>query len=199
MDERTCKGMGSSESDEWFTPKQEFLPWHRKYNFETDPATAPHNPLGCPVFFTKETNGLDWRKWQGNVWINPPYHGVGTVEKWIRAAIEYHRQTRNVVVMLLAARVETKRFHEYFWDKDRNPPGPRPGIAVHFIDHRVTFEDAQGKPGDSAFFPSMVVVIEDHGGVGVGAGAGLNNNTQKNNKKNENEPARQKTLEDFSA
>jgi DNA N-6-adenine-methyltransferase (Dam) len=109
MDERTRKGMGSSESDEWFTPKQEFLPWHRKYNFETDPATALHDPLGCPVFFTKETNGLDWRKWQGNVWINPPYHGVGTVEKWIRAAIEYHRQTCNVVVMLLAARVETKR------------------------------------------------------------------------------------------
>jgi hypothetical protein len=44
MDERTRKGIGSSESDEWFTPEHEFLPWHRKYNFETDPATAPHNP-----------------------------------------------------------------------------------------------------------------------------------------------------------
>jgi hypothetical protein len=44
MDERTRKGIGSSESDEWFTPKHEFLPWHRKYNFETDPATAAHNP-----------------------------------------------------------------------------------------------------------------------------------------------------------
>jgi hypothetical protein len=97
----------------------------------------------------------------------------------------------------LSGKGRDQKVHEYFWDKDRNPPGPRPGIAVHFIDHRVTFEDAQGKPGDSAFFPSMVVVIEDHGGVG--AGAGLNNNTQKNNKKNENEPARQKTLEDFSA
>lgn len=73
-----ASGFNSSLSDEWYTGA-EWIELARSVmgSIDTDPATsqwvnAQH--IRAPLFYTKETNGLDRsRRWQGHVWINPPY------------------------------------------------------------------------------------------------------------------------------
>lgn len=149
------KGMGSHQSVEWFTPRYIFDRYDGEYHFTTDPCTHSSNPLGCKVFYTKKDNGLE-QPWQGNVWINPPYGN--DLDKWIEKGAEYARSGSGTVVMLIAARTDTRRFHKYIWDKERGTW--RDGLRVEFLDGRIKFLSLDGKPSDSAFFPSMVVIFE---------------------------------------
>jgi site-specific DNA-methyltransferase (adenine-specific) len=66
------------------------------------------------------------------------------VEKAYREA-----QKGALVVMLLPARTDTKAFHRYIL----------PYAEIRFIEGRLRFEN-EGKPGDSAPFPSMVVIFK---------------------------------------
>lgn len=77
------------------TPLHLFQKWSKEFPFTTDPCADSNNRLGCKVYFTKETDGLkNIDKWQGIVFINPPYNGKGTVERWIKAALTYNERTR---------------------------------------------------------------------------------------------------------
>ena len=53
----------SSNSDEWETPQNLFDELNREFNFDLDVCATSDNHK-CPVYFTKEDNGLS-KNWGG--------------------------------------------------------------------------------------------------------------------------------------
>jgi site-specific DNA-methyltransferase (adenine-specific) len=62
----------ASTTDEWPTPAAFFARLDRKYRFTLDAAASPANAK-CPLYFTREQDGLaqDWGSHR--VFCNPPY------------------------------------------------------------------------------------------------------------------------------
>lgn len=143
--------MFSAQSEDWGTPKSLFEYWNELYGpFTCDPATTPENPLGTPVFYTKQNNGLE-KPWLGKIYCNPPY-GRG-IKDWVKKACEEvacgHAER---VVMLLPARTDTAWFHDLIY----RCPYQGVDARVKFLRGRVIFEGAK----NSAPFPSMLVIFE---------------------------------------
>ena len=104
------------------------------YYIYTDPCTFPNNPLKTPRFFTEETDGLDFRKWEGSVYINPPYYQED-LQKWSREATLYALfNQRNVVVMLVPVKTEQ------FWFQDLLT---KDNVKFYFFTKRLRFENTK--------------------------------------------------------
>lgn len=132
------KGLMSSKSSDWCTPKDFFTMIDDVYKFDLDPCATKENAM-CPAYFTKEDDGLT-RDWFGAVYMNPPYGRE--IGKWIQKAYEeVQKGNARFVVCLLPARTDTKWFHDYCVKGE-----------IHFIKGRLKFSNK-----DSAPFPSMLV------------------------------------------
>ena len=84
--------------------------------------------------------------WSGHtVFCNPPYGREAY--QWIKKCSEEAQKPDTTVVMLIAARTDTKAFHEYIYQK--------PNVEVRFVKGRLKF----GGSENAAPFPSMVVVF----------------------------------------
>ncbi len=133
----------SSQAD-WKTPKYVFKCLERLFGrFDLDPCTEDNN-LGTPYYYTLEDDGL-CQPWFGNVYVNPPYGK--DVGRWVEKAVnEVRSGNAQQVVMLLAARTDTKWFQRYVL-----------GFAteVLFVEGRIKFDGAK----NPAPFPSVVVVF----------------------------------------
>lgn len=136
------KSLLSSKTDNWSTPQHLFDTLNAEFHFSLDACADEHNRK-CPLYYTKEQDGLaqDWC--DHTVWCNPPYgRHVG---EWVKKAYAAS-QCGATVVMLLAARTDTAWFHDYILGK----------AEIRFIRGRLIF----GKTTDTrAPFPSMVVVF----------------------------------------
>lgn len=131
-----------SAKQDWRTPRVLYDALNAEFRFGLDAATSPDNPLGTPAFFTAADDGLaqDWSGY-GATFLNPPYKGAAA---WIaKAAAEAKKGA--TVVMLLAARVDTKAWHDYIHGK----------AEVRFIRGRLRFDGA----ARSAPFPSVIVIF----------------------------------------
>ena len=134
------KGMLTSETDEWATPKDFFDELNSIYGpFDVDVCANASNSK-CAVFFDKETDGLQ-QEWKGKCWMNPPYGR--TISKWMKKAYE-SAGNGTIVVCLVPARTDTKWWHDYAMKGQ-----------VTFIRGRLKF----GGSKNSAPFPSAVVVF----------------------------------------
>lgn len=127
----------SSNTDVWETPQAFFEELNREFRFETDVCALPENAK-CDHFFTPKTDGLA-QEWIGRCWCNPPYGRQ--IGKWVAKAATSEALT----VMLLPARTDTARFHDYCL-----------GREIRFIRGRIKFGDAK----NSAPFPSMIVIFD---------------------------------------
>src|SRR5688572_24955354 len=105
----------SSKKSDYNTPDWLFKKLNDHYDFETDPATSEDNPLNCRIYYTPATNGLDFRKWKGKVFINPPYNKEQIL--WVREAAEYNLSTKNIVIMLLPARPDTRLWQDFIFPR----------------------------------------------------------------------------------
>jgi len=133
--------MFSSQKDEWATPQDFFDGLNKQYNFTLDPCATAQNTK-CPKFYTQQDNGLI-QDWSGNVvYVNPPYSNV---KEWVKKALQESRKPNTTIVMLVAARTDTKFFHDYCTKANQ----------IFFIKGRLKF----GGSANSAPFPSMVVVF----------------------------------------
>lgn len=136
--------MFSSKTEMWATPQDLFNTIDSKYNFNLD-VCAIHENAKCKNYFTPEIDGLS-QSWEGNCWMNPPYGKE--IYKWIeKAYVESIENKKCLVVALLPARVDTKWFHNFIYNKKN--------VKVEFLKGRVKFGDAK----NSAPFPSMIVVF----------------------------------------
>ena len=142
---KLTKGMFTSNTDLWATPQDFFDKLNDEFHFDLDPCATPENAK-CPIFFTKEEDGLS-KDWQGyRVFCNPPYGRA--IAAWVKKCYEESRKPDTLVVMLIPARTDTSYFHDYIYHK----------AELRFIRGRLHFNDAeQGAP-----FPSMVVIFNRH-------------------------------------
>ncbi len=130
----------SSKSDDWATPQDLFNILDAKYHFDLDVCASAENAK-CPVYFTKEQDGLK-QEWEGVCWMNPPYGRE--IGKWIKKAYE-SAIGGAIVVCLLPARTDTAWWHDYAMKG-----------SITFLRGRLKF----GGHKNSAPFPSAIVVFD---------------------------------------
>lgn len=136
--------MFSSKTDQWATPQDFFDELNREFKFTLDPC-ADHENHKCPLYFTKETDGLK-QDWGGHtVFCNPPYGRE--MRQWIVKAFEEAKKDNTTVVLLIPARTDTSYFHDFIYKKHE----------VRFVRGRLKFGDSK----NSAPFPSMIVVMKN--------------------------------------
>ena len=142
----------SSGKDDWETPPELFEELDAEFHFDLDPCAKPKTAK-CKDFYTPEQDGLQ-QDWGGRrVFCNPPYskknRGNPGQEAWIKKCADEAKKPGTLVVMLIPARTDTRAFHEYIYNK----------AEIRFLPGRVHFY-TDGKRGDAAPFPSMIVVFE---------------------------------------
>ena len=136
------KGLMTSKTSEWATPKEFFELLDKEFNFTLDPCATSENAK-CSKFFTKVEDGLT-KDWVGErVYCNPPYGRE--IAAWVEKCDKEARNGAEVVVMLIPARTDTKYFHKYIYNK----------YEIRFIEGRLHFNESK----QSAPFPSMVIVM----------------------------------------
>ena len=139
---RLTKGVFSSTTDLWATPQDFFDKLNEEFAFDLDPCATPENAK-CPMYFTKDDDGLS-KDWQGHrVFCNPPYGSA--IKHWVKKCYEESLKPDTIVVMLIPARTDTSYFHDYIYHK----------AHLRFIRGRLKFGGSQ----QSAPFPSMVVIF----------------------------------------
>lgn len=132
----------SADKDEWATSQDFFDGLNSKYYFTLDPCADPNNAK-CSKFYTIDDDGLT-KDWGGEtVFCNPPY---SKAKDWVKKALEESSKSNTKVVLLVAARTDTKFFHDYCTKASQ----------IFFIKGRLKF----GGSKNSAPFPSMVVVFD---------------------------------------
>ena len=136
------KGLFTSKTGEWETPKWLFDELDKEFNFEIDVCATKENAK-CKRFFTKEDNA--WRKEWANVnWMNPPYGR--DIKTWVRKAFMHSTKFGKTTVALLPARTDTEWFHDYIYNK----------AEIRFLKGRLKFSGSK----NSAPFPSMIVIFK---------------------------------------
>ena len=136
------KGMYTSNSEEWGTPKGLFDRLNKEFSFTLDICASKENAK-CPKYYTKEEDALK-QEWGGVIWMNPPYGRQ--IGNWVKKAKETARQGKATVVCLLPARTDTAWWHDYAMKANE----------IRLIRGRLKFGDGKG----SAPFPSAVVVFK---------------------------------------
>lgn len=107
--------LGSSESDEWYTPG-EYIDAARRVlgHIDLDPASceAANQVVRADTFYSIDNDGLT-QPWTGRVYMNPPYgNAVGQFVS--RLVDEFNTGNVTAAVMLTAARLETRWFAPLF-------------------------------------------------------------------------------------
>lgn len=125
--------MFSSANQAWDTPQLFFDEMNNEFDFEWDLA-ASEESAKCEKYYTKEQDALK-QKWEGKCYLNPPYGRE--LPKFIKKSYEESRSGQSSIVMLIPARTDTKAFHKYIWDKDKNTW--REGVNGRFLEGRLTF------------------------------------------------------------
>jgi site-specific DNA-methyltransferase (adenine-specific) len=145
--DRINRGIFSSNTDEWATPKNLFRALDAEFNFTLDPCADETNAK-CARYFTEADDGLA-QPWDGIVFMNPPYgRDIG---KWVKKA--YEESLRGAtVVCLIPARTDTAYWHDYAMQADE----------VRFIRGRLHFGGEHERTAHNAPFPSAVVVFRPH-------------------------------------
>ena len=126
----------TSMSDHWKTPTTIYDKLNEEFNFDFDP--CPHNE-------TPDFDGLRI-EWRSSNFVNPPYSNW---QEWIKKGYEEYRKEKTVV-FLIAARTDTKAFHEIIIPY---------ATEIRFLRGRLKFIGTLGT-ARSAPFPSMVVIFK---------------------------------------
>jgi hypothetical protein len=122
------------DTREWFTPPELFDALGLR--FDLDPASPMSGPVSwvpADRFYSPRENGL-MAKWEGRVWLNPPYGppGVAFIDRMV---------AHNNGLLLIPARTETRAFQR----------AARAAEAVCFLRDRQWFIRADGYRGRSSF------------------------------------------------
>jgi len=123
------KGLFTSASQHWETPKELYDELDKEFHFNDDP---------CPLY---GEGGLD-RRWGSVTFVNPPYGKE--ISKWLLRAWE-ESIWGNTVVCLIPSRTDTRWWHEYVMKASE----------IRFLRGRLKFGDAT----NSAPFPSCIAIF----------------------------------------
>lgn len=141
------KQLFTSNKQDWETPQKLFDKLNKEFSFDLDAAANDTNNK-CFKYFSEAEDSLkqDWSIFK-SIFINPPYDSKKQ-DEFIKKAYETNKKYGNTIVLLVPARTDTKRWHDYILGKSE----------VRFLKGRLNFE-INGKPyKDPATFPSAVVI-----------------------------------------
>jgi phage N-6-adenine-methyltransferase len=158
------RGMFSSASDEWETPREFFDAVNAVFRFTLD-VCATRDNAKCERYFTKKENGLACN-WSGVCWMNPPYGRE--ISSWVKKAYESSLYAGTVVVCLLPVRTDTAWWHGYVIPHAE---------SVNFIRGRLRFSGRGPAP-----FPSALVVF-GHPQIGDGETAACETHSKKSERR----------------
>lgn len=158
-DAHVMRVMGSSDSPEWYTPRNIVdLVCQMFGTIDTDPCSNSHESPMVParILYTKEDDGLSYT-WTGKTYLNPPY---GTeISAWTDKLVdEYKAGNVTEALALLPARIDTVWFsplYNYLMCNVRgrlqfaNSPynAPFPCVVVYLGGRRSTFIETFKKIG----------------------------------------------------
>jgi hypothetical protein len=98
--------------------------------FDLDPCAPLVQPYPTAKrVYTMCNNGL-LQRWDGRVWLNPPYAN-GVIEKWLARMAEHDYGTA-----LIFARTDTEAFHRYVFEM---------ASALLFMEGRINFHLPNGE------------------------------------------------------
>lgn len=130
----------SSKTNEWYTPGR-YIEAAREVlgGIDLDPASCElaNRTVRAARFHTKADNGL-CQYWRGRVWLNPPYGKVGNDSAagiWLARLRGEFRAGRVSAGIALVNASTSEAWFQPAWD----------GV-VCFTDHRIRFNDEQGRP-----------------------------------------------------
>ena len=124
------KGLFTSASQHWATPKELYDELDKEFHFNDDP---------CPL---NGQGGLS-RMWGSSTFCNPPYGKEITV--WLFEACAQSRFRGITVVCLVPSRTDTRWWHDYCMKASE----------IRFLRGRLKFGGAK----NSAPFPSAIVIF----------------------------------------
>ena len=124
------RGLFTSASQHWSTPKELYDALDKEFNFNDDP---------CPL--KGEIDGLH-REWGTKVFLNPPYGRA--IGRWLATAWLESCKGK-LVVCLIPSRTDTRWWHDFVMKADE----------IRFLRGRLKFSNHK----NSAPFPSAIVIF----------------------------------------
>ena len=138
------KGMMTSNKQDWCTPQYLFDKLDMEFKFNTDLFANDINAL-CSNYFTEENSAFD-HVWKGICFANPPYTTKIQDRAFEKGALNA-RLFNSTIVMLVPARTDTKRFHDFVFKYN---------YEVRFIKGRLKFSNSK----NAAPFPSCIIIFK---------------------------------------
>lgn len=129
------------ENDEWYTPPEII---RSLGEFDLDPATsetAYAMNRSAENYYTAKDDGLIQR-WQGRVWLNPPYSNP-LLQQFLMKMAEH-----NHGIALVFSKIEAKWFHDIVFEF---------ATAVKFLYNRIQFFKSDGMKGTQPRNGSMLI------------------------------------------
>ncbi len=120
--------MNRSLTDEWGTPVGLYVGMCKEFDVlpELDVCATATNTK-CEKFYDKNIDGLN-QEWSCDFFMNPPF---SKAKIWIQKAFEEHRKYNVNGLAVLAARTDTKAWHEYILGQTN--------VEVIFVQGRVKY------------------------------------------------------------
>jgi DNA N-6-adenine-methyltransferase (Dam). len=139
----------TSNKQNWETPQKFFDELNNEFNFNHD-ICADANNAKCKNYTTENENALEI-KWGGlgNIFCNPPYDTKIQNAIFKKAYEESQKENVGTIVLLVPARTDTTRWHNYVFGKAK----------VRFLKGRLKFE-VNGIGSDPAPFPSALIIYQ---------------------------------------
>ena len=143
--------MFSSKKQDWETPKWLFDELNEEFEFKLDLAATEKNSK-TELYFSEDINALDsdWGGY-GNMFCNPPYESKLQNDFIKKAYEESLKPDVGIIVLLIPARTDTRRWHDYILGK----------AEIRFLKGRLKFESDGVPHKNPAPFPSAVVIFNN--------------------------------------
>ncbi len=126
------KGLFTSASQHWSTPKELYDELDKEFHFNDDP---------CPLLSPNRVGLI--RSWGSRTFCNPPYGRE--ISHWLDKARFENRIRGKTVVCLVPSRTDTRWWHDYCMKASE----------IRFLRGRLKFGGAK----NSAPFPSAIVIF----------------------------------------
>jgi ParB family chromosome partitioning protein len=137
----------NSGNNEWYTPSYIIEAARNTMgSIDLDPASSAiaNQIVMAKRYYNKEDNGLI-QPWYGNIWLNPPYSR--SLISQFSSAVTNKRRDFNQAIVLVNNATETL----WFDNLTKNC------CAMCFLDHRIKFTDANGRPGGSSMQGQIII------------------------------------------
>jgi phage N-6-adenine-methyltransferase len=144
----------NSGENEWYTPKNIIVCARNTMgSIDTDPASSElaNKTVNAKTIYTKDNNGLN-EKWNGNVWMNPPYSQPLIAEFSKKLVEEYKNNNIEQACVLVNNATETAWFR--LMAKEAN--------MICFTKGRVKFIDKDGKSSGAPLQGQAILYYGDN-------------------------------------